>query len=378
MHRPNVNLRRRGNVLPMVVVLSVLLIGIASFAIDTGYIALNRTRMQRAADSGVLAGAESLANWEGRAVPETAARDELRKFVQFNESLDVRDEDIRLLRYDPTKASGSRVSYTYSVSQPPNAIELVLRRDAISNGRLPLFFAPVLGQNATDVRVKATAFMQPAKAVLPGVPMIPYAMDVVYYRASVELSKNGIHEKLIDLQDNWKVKPDGTVVSGSDGIKEIVLFGGDQKTPGNFGSIDLGSKSNGTPELKRQILYGPTWSDFHDLDFRDKLQRDGSLLPPFEVGGDPGLSTSIKESFDEIIGKPRIIPLYDTVDGNGANTVYHIIGFAAVVVTSSDLKGNPKRVWVQPTSIITNKIIPADLDTTLSEGVWTPPRLVMP
>lgn len=369
---------RRGNVLPLVVLLTVFLVGMVAFALDTAYVAMTRTQMQRATDSGVLAGAEVFATWEGRPLNDAAAKAEMKKFVQLNESIELRDEDIRILRYDPTKAAGQRMSTTYSVANPPNAIEIIGRRDATKNGQLQLFFAPVIGQNKADVRVKSVGFIQPGKAVLPGVPMIPYTMHVNYYYAAVGQSLNGIDGQPIQTQDNWKVKADGTVISGDDGIKEVVLFGSSQNSPGNFGSVDIGSKSNGTPELIRQILHGPNYSDFHDPDFRDTLQKDGSLLPPFNVGGDPGLSTSVKDPFEQIIGKSRIVPLFDTVSGTGNNTSYHIVGFAAVVITDVDLQGNPKRVWVQPSKIITNKVVAGPLDTNLSEGVWTPPRMVIP
>ena len=358
--------------------MTVFLVGMVSFAVDTGYVAMTRTQMQRAADAGALAGATSLANWETRPIPESDARSELQKYVQLNESLEIRDEDVRLFRFDPTASGDKRLTTTYSVAKPPNAIEVTLRRDKLANGQLSLFFAPMLGQKASDVRVKAVGCIMPAKAVLPGVPMIPYTMHINYYYAALGYERNGMDGQKIETQDEWSVSPNGTVTRGRDGINEVSLFGSDQQTPGNFGAIDLGSKSNGTPELERQILYGPNYSDFHHKDFESKLQPDGSLLPPINIGGDPGISAGVKNAYETIVGKPRIIPLFDSASGTGNNTVYHLVSFAAIVVTDSEFQGNPKRVWIQPTRIITNKVLSADLDTELSEGIWTPPRLVIP
>jgi hypothetical protein len=368
--------RRPGSVLPLVCITLVFLVGMVAFAIDTGYVALTRTQMQEAADAGAHAGAFKLATFDGQSSQDAAARTEARTFVGYNDSLTVPDGDIKVFRYNPYKAAGQRVS-AGSASLPPNAVEVTLRRDAQANGPVSLYFGPVLGTSQADVRAKSVAYLLPAGGILPGAPLIPFAMHVDYYYAAVGQARTDPDGVPIPTTDTARVKDDGTVVSGSDGIKEVVLFSGTRQSPGNFGSVDLGSASNGTPELRRQILYGPTWNDFHDPDFRDKLQRDGSLAAPVNLGGDPGLSTSVKDSFDQVIGKPRIIPLFDTVTGNGNNTVYHVVGFAAVVITAVDLQGSPKQVWIQPSRLITSNITPADPDTATTEGVFGPPRLVV-
>lgn len=370
--------RRPGNVIPVVCVMLVFLVGMVAFALDTGYIALTRTEMQRAADAGVHAGVFKLATFDGQPLQDAAAKAETKATIALNESLTVLDADLKVFRYNPYKPAGSRASNAYSASQPPNAVEVTLRRDPQANGKLPLFFGPVLGTAQADVRARATAYLLPGKGVLPGAPLIPYTMHVDYYYAAVGQNRTGTDGRKIETTDTARLKDDGTVVYGSDGVKEVILFGSDKVTPGNFGSIDIGTASNGTPELERQILYGPTWADFHHPDFVGHLQKDGSLLPPFVAGGDPGISNGTKDAFEAIIGKARIIPLYDTVTGTGNNTRYNIVGFASVVITAVDMTGNPKRVWVQPTRLITDKVTPADPDTATSKGIYTPPRLVIP
>jgi hypothetical protein len=361
-----------------VVILAVFLVGMVAFAIDTGYVAVTRTRMQAAADAGALAGAEKLAYWPGQPVPTAAARDEARRFVQLNESLTVRDEDLRLLRYDPAKPAGQRVSTTYSMAAMPNAMEVTVRRDDLANGSLQLFFGPILGHSRTDVRARATAYILPAKGVKPGAPFLPYTMQIDYYFATLGQVRTGVDGRPITVADNWTVRPDGSVAAGGDGVRECVLFSSTHNRPGNFGSLDIGSSSNGTPELRRQILYGPTTADFQESDFRNKVATDGALYTPFDAGGDTGISTSAKEPFDLIAGQPRIIPLYDVVAGTGDNAVFHIVAYAAVTVLSVDFNGSPKRLWVQPSRVITNKVAPGDLSTGTTYGVFTPPKLVIP
>ena len=109
MRRLTLSRPRRGNVVPVVAILAVFLVGMVAFAIDTGYVAGTRTQLQRAADAGALAGCEKLVTYPGQPVPEATARAETKKFAQANENLTIRDEDIRLLRYDPGAPPGMRV-----------------------------------------------------------------------------------------------------------------------------------------------------------------------------------------------------------------------------------------------------------------------------
>jgi hypothetical protein len=370
--------RRPGNVVPIVAILAVFLVGMVAFAIDTGYVAGTRTKLQRAADSGALAGCEKLVSYPGQPVPEASARAETLKFAQANESLTVLDADIRLLRYDPGAPAGQRISTIYSSDLPPNCVELTMRRDDLANGKLPLFFAPVLGQRTADVRARATGYIMPAKGILPGAPMLPYAVQMDYYFAATGQTRTGVDGKTIGTQDNWTVNPDGSVVAGADGVREIVLFSDTNNKPGNFGSLDIGSSSNGTGDLDRQILYGPTVADFQNSDFANKVAADGALYVPFVATGDSGLTTSVKSKFEQISGQSRIVPLYDTVVNPGDNAAYHIVSYAVVTIVQVDFSGNPKKLWVQPARLASNKVTASDLSNVVSYGVYSPPRLVIP
>jgi hypothetical protein len=370
---------RPGNVIPIVAILAVFLVGMVAFAIDTGYVAGTRTQLQRATDAGALAGCEKLACYPGQPIPEASARAECKKFATANENLTVRDEDVKFYRYNPAAPAGSRLSGTYSTTNPPNCCEITLRRDDLANGKLPLFFAPVLGQKSTDVRARSWAYMMPAKGILPGAPMLPYCVQIDYYFAACGQTRIGVDGKTINTMDSYTVPSPGTVLSGADGIKEIVLFSDTNNKPGNFGSLDIGSASNSTPELNRQILYGPSTEDFQNSDFVGKVAPDGALYTPFYAGGDSGVSTSVKEKFEAIKGTARIVPLYDVVINPGDNAQYHVVSYAVVTITEVDFTGNPKRLWVQPALLETNRVTAStDLSTTVSYGVYSPPRLIIP
>jgi hypothetical protein len=166
--------------------------------------------------------------------------------------------------------------------------------------------------------------------------------------------------------------------AGHDGVKELVLFGSTQTAPGNFGSLDLGSASNGTPELARQLRYGPNASDFSLMKTAGKLAADGSLQSPVTMTGDTGISNGTKDDWEAIVGQNKIIPLYDTLTGNGNNASYHIVGFAGVRVVAVDMTGNPKRVWVEPTQFYSSKVTATPSGSGGMIGVKAPPKLVIP
>jgi hypothetical protein len=370
---------RPGNVIPVTAVLAVFLVGMVAFAIDTGYIAGTRTQLQAATDAGALAGCEKLPVWPGEPIPEAAARAECKKFAQANQNLSIRDADIKFYRYNPAGPLGLRLSALWSLTSPPNCCEITMRRDDLANGPLPLFFAPILGQRTAEVRARSTAYMMPAKGLLPGAPLIPYAVQIDYYFAAVGQTRLGVNGLLIGTQDNWTVKADGSLVSGADGVREVMLFSDTNNKPGNFGSLDIGSGSNGTAELERQILYGPTKADFQDPNFASKVAPDGALYVPFYATGDSGLSTTVKTSFEQIVGQSRIIPLYDVILFPGNNATYHIVGYAIATIVQVDFTGNPKKLWIQPALLMTNKATAAtDLSGVVTYGVYTPPRLVIP
>jgi hypothetical protein len=73
------------------------------------------------------------------------------------------------------------------------------------------------------------------------------------------------------------------------------------------------------------------------------------------------------------------VPLYDVVVSPGDNAQYHIVAYAVVTIVQVDFTGNPKKLWVQPALLMTNKATAAtDLNTVTTWGIFTPPRLVMP
>jgi hypothetical protein len=226
--------------------------------------------------------------------------------------------------------------------------------------------------------------------VTAGAELIPYVAQVDYFNAAAGYpARANTAPGFEDINpawfsDDYSIGTAGTTpIAGHDGVKELILFdSGGRNSPGNWGSVDLGTASNGTPELSQQLVNGPNAADFAVMKTGGKLAADGSLQAPVALGGDTGISNGTKAAWDLIVGRNKIIPLYATVSGNGNNASYDIVGFAGVRIVAVDLTGNPKQVWVQPTSFYSQYVTPTTPGGVAAgsgmKGVRTPPKLVMP
>ena len=147
-----------------------------------------------------------------------------------------------------------------------------------------------------------------------------------------------------------------------------------QVAPGNFGTIDIGNANNATPDLSRQIRYGP---NAYDLSYFPnntvQLGANGILT----LNGETGISAAIKDDLAAIIGQPRILPLHATMRGNGNNAYFDIVAFVGVTVLDVKLTGsmNSKYVKIQPCYVVDGTAIGGGTDGTTSRFIRTPPRL---
>jgi hypothetical protein len=146
----------------------------------------------------------------------------------------------------------------------------------------------------------------------------------------------------------------GAVSSGSDGVHEVNLY--PQKSvqstaPGNRGTVDIGPSGNSTADIARQIVYGVNSSDMSAIGGSLSFDSNGHLY----LNGDTGISAGVKDELTSIKGKPRIIPIFDVVAGNGNNAQYEIVAFAGVRITDVQLTGKmkAKHVTIEPADVST-------------------------
>jgi hypothetical protein len=251
-----------------------------------------------------------------------------------------------------------------------NAVQVKVRKAATMNGEVPYFFARVLGLDSLATQATATAallknfsgFRIPEDG--SNLEVLPFALDKETWDDM--LAGGGT--------DNWTWNEStGTVTSGSDGLREINLYPQGTGSPGNRGTVDIGPSNNSTSDLSNQILNGATQADLDHIGGELKLDAEGKLY----LNGDTGISAGVKDELASIIGKPRIIPVFEVVTGPGNNAEYTIVEFAGVRILEVKLTGSnsSKRVMIQPCKVFIKGGISSNGDQT-SHFIYSPVWLV--
>jgi Flp pilus assembly protein TadG len=366
--KPNIRITgRRGNVIVISAIMMTVLLGMTAMAVDMGNLYHARTQMQACADSAALAGAwelmdeDRLAGSPNMGDEIVNARNQVSAFAALNPVLNaapaidpnlansLTGEFVVGYLNDPTDQSEA-----LSTSGDPaqyNSVMVRVRRTAGSNGVIPTIFANIFGNSASELEATATATFKDGVTGFRATPetgnagLMPFALHVD--------SWNDLLAGAVSTGDNYEYDESSGVSSGSDNILELNLYPGagvSQLPPGNFGTVDIGSSNNSTAVLSRQIRYGVTEADlaFHGGEL--SLGSSGS----FQLNGDTGLSAAIKSDLEAIIGEPRTILLFNTVTGNGNNSMYTIVGFAGIRVLNVKLTGSmsSKEVIIQPAYVV--------------------------
>lgn len=382
--------RRRGVSFVMVVISLVMMLGMASMTVDIGMMYRARNEAQASADAAAMAAAWRLMDQNRlrgssyvtavtaasrQAAIELAAHNAIINDppVLDSNSGNSTTGDIVIGRLvDPENATES-----LSFADPSrfNAVHVLLHRDETRNGPIDLFFAAVFGRDEAEISASARAAFYDGVVgwsvndTTGDAGLLPFALHV-----------NAWNNLLAGTQttgDQYTYNPtNGAVTSGGDGILELNLYPGGgtgQLPPGNFGTVDIGSPNNSTADLTRQIRYGISEEDLAFFGGTLELGMDGTL----GLNGDTGLSAGIKDDLESIIGKPRAIPIFTTVSGNGNNSMYTVVGFVGIRIMYVKLTGSmsSKKVVIQPAYLLDDSAIVSE-NTGQSAFVFKPVQLV--
>lgn len=349
---------RRGTIAVLACLLMVALLGLAAFAVDLGYMANSQTELQRNADATALAACNQL-RYSGTpgtpinltnnvAEASTAAAQYAAANLVCGSSPALSSSDV-VVGYMANPGQAGATIQTGGNVNNYNAVQITVRRSSGTNGLVPAFLSKVFGDAGEAASASATAaFMGNINGF--GIPsggggsgcgsqsamILPFALDQQTWNSLLAGTGNDI----------WKWDATSQqVVSGSDGILECNLFPQGTGSPGNRGTVRIGC-SNGTSNLVRQIQNGLSSSDLEPYGGSLCLDNTGNLLLP----ANPGISAGTKSALASIIGQTRIIPIFSSCSGNGANANYDIVQFAGVRVLDVNLTGSmsSKHLTVQP------------------------------
>jgi len=377
---------RRGAAAIFILFLMVVLIGCVSLAIDLGYLNVARTETQRSADAaamaaawelideGVLSGDVSMATAMENGREQAAVYAAANRVCTRNPAIDTNSDnspDGDVVFGTLNDFSDHSEVMTYDNPANYNVVRVRVRRTPDMNGEVPVFFAQIWGKEGYPIQAEATAGVLKNIGGLrapesgENLDLLPFALDLDTWNALLA------QETTDDWTWNANTK---TITPGSDGVYECNLFPQGTGCPGNRGTVDVGNPNNSTADLKRQILEGVS-SD--DLDFHGgslEFDENGQLF----LNGDTGISAGMKEELASIMGKPKIIPIFNHVEGPGNNAQYTIIMFVGVRVLDVKLTGSmsSKRVIIQPANVVTKGVIPASSSEVKSNYVYSYPLLI--
>jgi Flp pilus assembly protein TadG len=361
--------RRKGSVLILSAILMVVMCAFLAFAVDLGFLYVAKNQLQNSADSAAMAGAWELLQ-ERRLQGDVAladvmasARDQTVWYAAHNEVVKSPPVMVHNLGNSPDgdvvfgRLTSSGDFTTFGNESEYNSVLVRVSRTAERNGDVPLFFARVLGFESSGMTADAVAtFRDGVRGFRPspatGNPsLVPFSLHIDLWNALI----NG------GGSDNWDYSVDtGELVVGSDNVREIQLFPNGTDGSGNFGTLEIGSPDNGTPDLARQIEYGLSADD---LSYHDGALELDALTNTLQLAGDPGLSAGVKSAIEAIKGTPRTIALHDLVWSPGDNAQFRIVGFAGVRIVDYWLDGKNWReellhyVTIQPAVVIDDSAI---------------------
>ena len=376
---------RRGTIIVLSAVLMVAMLGLMAFAVDLGYILTARTELQRAADAAALSAAwelvdeGSLGNDPSLTVAMAGARTMANDYASRNSvRSDAPSVDFNLVNspdgdvvfgYLANPADPS-AAMDYSDSSQFNAVTVRVRRTAAQNGSVSLFFARIFGITNVAIEAEATAavsrqvngFQVPYDGSNLGI--LPFALDEDTWNDLIAGNAT----------DDWSWDDaNSTISSAADGIQEVNLYPQSTGSPGNRGTVDIGSNNNSTADIARQILDGVTAADMAYHNGVLEFDVNGELF----LNGDTGISAGVKDELAAIKGEPRVIPIFRSVTGPGNNATYTIVKFVGIRIVDVKLTGpaSGKRVIIQPAAMATKGVIPSTTTGT-SDVVYTPAYLI--
>jgi hypothetical protein len=382
--------RRRGAITVLSAVLMVVVLLAVAFAVDVGMICVAKTELQRSADAAALAAPNELLS-QMRQSPGNPARvvrsaspivrsvaastAGLNSVFRASPAVDLNSsnrEAGEIIIGKMVRQAGGTAVVSFADPSEFNSVQVRVERSAGQNGNLPLFFGRLTGLNGVAASAQSqAAFLQSFKGFRvpsggsdppPTLMFLPFAVE----QSAWENATRGIGP------DDFGWEGDNKAVRGEgDGVADIHLYPLDTGAGGNFGTVDIGSNNSNTPKLRQQIVEGVT---SQDLDFHGGalvLDNSGQLI----LSGDPGLKVGpVQKALRQIIGQPRIIPLYSSVSGNGQKAEFTVIGFGGCRVLHVQLTGSDKRLVIQPAAMITRGGIPGDNGS--SSHIYSPVILV--
>lgn len=215
--------KRRGVAVFLVVVLIPVLLGFAALTVDVGVLFNTRTDLQNAADAGVLAATNVLADDRssaGVAKARQAAMDIIQRHSSLGHDLTIDSNQLVFGRID---FSSDSLKYDFTPTEVmPDAVRVVISKSEGSpNGATPLFFAGVFGKRSANVQATATAGLTGARDIAVVIDLsgsMKYDSELRFYRTTSQINMRDVWASMDGPAPsrNYLPGPEGSTEYASD------------------------------------------------------------------------------------------------------------------------------------------------------------------
>lgn len=358
--------QRRGVVALLLLLSLVVVLGVASLAINQSWMTSHRMELKEAATAAALAGAAQLFNPAPSTVADSAAAARLAKATD-QASVFFAANSVAVLNTagantdvlggwceDPTVPGAKPTVWTGTGALNALTVRGVRRR---TNGQaVVLWFGNLFGMSNAEPAAAATATMdqrvygfRPLEMLT--LPMMPLAVPAtIVWPSAAPGSSAG-------TSDLYTVDPrTGAVTAGADGIAEITLM--IPVADGEFPSgqtaatwLSLPTATTNNRWMAMQITDGLDATDLPELGGQFALGADGTLLVAAAASPTAGDADALVTAMLDIRGQKRIWPI-SAVNPN-LTVSCQITGFAAGCIVDCSRDSNVLKIVVQACTIQT-------------------------
>ena len=313
-----------GAVVVLVAILLPVLLGLAAFAVDVGYIMVTKNELQNVADAAALAGARTLGRlyecngdivtcpgkmpYQNQLIYEPDAEvitNAITGVASQNRAggtsgITINSADIVIGTWD-----GVTKSLTASLASP-DAVRVTARKDATANGPMSTFFAKALGTNAVNLSASATAALTGESTAGPGGLPIPVGISRKWFELPRDTYCN----------QNIKFYPTGTM-------------------EGCSGWHTYDDRPASASRLKKLL------ADLTSGAFTSPATTAYSTVFEFTGGTIASAFDNMKALFEHMKTRDNddnpatwtcTVPVYDRADCSNPNEPLRIVGFTTVVI----------------------------------------------
>lgn len=376
---------KHASILPLVAVFTATLFLMLAMVIDFGWIYLAQNQLQNTADASALAAASQLMDEDilSGEVNQTDDIIDTRDMAEWYAALNqAAKKNILLDRNNSNNPNGDVVvgyiddpndyasPFDSSGVSGYNSVQVKARLAQTMNGPLGLFFGSFTGISQIELAAQTVASIEDRISGfdLPSgspdtIPILPFTIYIDAWKVQTDGDN---YECGLDCPpqtdiDHWQYNTTTGEVNfcAGDGIPEVKLYPFKESVctvpglPGNFGTIDIGPSNNSTSDLIDQIYNGATADDLAAIGGLVMTDQGGGNYAKW-LNGDTGVSSTLSSSLEDIIGEPRILPLFKNAFNSGNNVNYEIVTFVGVRVMEVKLTGSLSKryVIVQPCQIM--------------------------